>query len=85
MWAGKFQKQGDGNKAVHLENDKTWTYRHGPCPISAVTWAMVHGPVTPDKGYGGPIITAAEIPEHIINGFLVFSAEIQLSTGKNGR
>ena len=68
-WAGRFQKQGGDQIGVSLEDDKTWTYRHGP------------EPATPEKRYGGQLMTTAEIPEHIIDGTLVFRAEIQLSMG----
>ena len=68
-WAGKFQKQGGDKNSVSLEDDKTWTYRHGPEPAVL------------DRKYGGQLMTTAEIPEHIIDGTLVFRAEIQLSMG----
>ena len=67
LWPGKFQKTGDDNGPVKLHDNKTWKIRDGPHPENL------------DKEYGGEILDAADIPEHTINGCLVFKAEIQVS------
>ena len=72
VWAARFQKQGGDKNGVWLEDEKTWTYRHGP------------EPTTSGKKYGGKLMTTAEIAEHIIDEMLVFHAEIQLSMGEKG-
>ena len=67
LWAGRFQKQGSDNSPVNLHDDKTWKIRKGPRPSFE------------DNQYGGHVLKAADIPEHTIDGFLVFKAEIQVS------
>ena len=71
LWAGRFQP-GNEDLPVKLEDERSWTYRSETSSASGghEMRCILHRGKFPYK---------SEIPEHIINGSLIFKAEIQVS------